>query len=287
MSKGYLVIAQNSGDLDYIRMAYALCLSIKNTQSVVNEFAIAVEEGTAIPDHYAEVFDHVITIPWMDHAKHEGWKIHNKWKYFYMTPFDETVVLDTDMIFTADISYWWDALLSKDFWFTTNVRTYKNEIINDDTYRKTFTSNKLPNVYTAFMYFRKSTLAAEIFKMTEIIFNNWEKFYYEFLDENRPKHLSGDVAFSLAVKILGVEHECTSTAMTELPTFVHMKSYLQNIPRSHISDDWTNNIPCYFNNNGELKVGNFKQIVPFHYHIKSWLTDDVVNKLEGLYNDRH
>ena len=40
MSRGYITIAQNSGDLDYVRMAYALAASIKKTQSEVDEFAI-------------------------------------------------------------------------------------------------------------------------------------------------------------------------------------------------------------------------------------------------------
>ena len=33
MSKGYIVIAQNSEDTNYLRMAYALALSLKITQS--------------------------------------------------------------------------------------------------------------------------------------------------------------------------------------------------------------------------------------------------------------
>jgi len=285
MSKGYLVIAQNSGSHDYIRMAYALSLSIKNTQHHVTDFAIAVEEGAVIPTEYLKAFDHVITIPWKDHAEKSQWKIDNKWKYFWMTPFDETVILDTDMIFTADISYWWDILVTKDVWFTTAPKTFKNELIVSDKYRKTFTANNLPNIYTAFMYFRKSTLSAELFRMTEIIFNNWERFFYEYLDETRPKVLSGDVAFALAVKLLGIENECTSNTITEVPTFVHMKSYLQNVPERYITEDWTKHIPCYFNENGDLKVGNFKQIVPFHYHVKSWLTDDIIKKLETKYGN--
>ena len=82
-----------------------------------------------IPTEYLKAFDHVITIPWKDHAEKSQWKIDNKWKYFWMTPFDETVILDTDMIFTADISYWWDILVTKDVWFTTAPKTFKNELI--------------------------------------------------------------------------------------------------------------------------------------------------------------
>lgn len=284
MSKGYLVIAQDNSEHDYLRMAYALSLSIKISQSTVNSFAVAVTEGTEIPSKYMEVFDHVITIPWGDHAEKEEWKVGNKWKYYYMTPFDETVILDTDMLLTNDISNWWDVLSRKDVWYTSDVKTYKGETITDDRYRKTFTSNELPNVYTAFMYFKKTDMSAELFKMAEYIFNNWERFFYEFLDETRPKHLSGDVAFALAVKILGYENEFSETDNLTMPSFVHMKSLLQKVKLDCLSDDWTQHIPTYFNDNCELKVGNFKQIYPFHYHIKHWLTDDIIARLENKYN---
>ena len=47
MKQGYLVIAQNTKDsegktIDYVRMAYALALSIKHTQQGVNNVSVAV-----------------------------------------------------------------------------------------------------------------------------------------------------------------------------------------------------------------------------------------------------
>jgi len=276
--KGYLVIAQNSGEHDYIRMAYALALSIKNTQSEVNQFAIAVDNVDDVSDEYKKVFDHIIEIPWEDDAKDTAWKINNKWKYFYMTPFEETVVLDTDMIFTHDISYWWDILSTKDMWFTTQPRTYKNQTITSDAYRKVFTSNNLPNLYTAFMYFKKSKLASEVFSMTHDIFEDWENFYYNFLEEDRPKQLSGDVAYALAVKILDVEQDVTDNL--DMPCFIHMKSKVQNIKTAIVTEDWTNHVPSYFTSDCKLKINTFEQILPFHYHIKSWLTNDIILKLE-------
>ena len=230
MSKGYLCIAQNSGDSDYVRMAYALALSIKATQSSVNQFAIAVVNKADVPEQYKHVFDHIVEIPWTDHAEGNKWKINNKWKYYYMTPFEETVILDTDMVFTTDISYWWDFLSIKDVWATTNVQTYRGNTVTSDFYRKTFARNDLPNVYTAFMYFKQSELATRLFALNEIIFNNWERFYYEYLDESRPKFLSADVAYALSMKILGIEDECTNPHLVGAPTFVHMKSFIQGVP---------------------------------------------------------
>jgi len=280
MSKGYMVIAQNTNDVDYFKMAYTLALSIKTTQTEVNETAIALTNTDELPKEYKHVFDHIIEIPWGDHAIEAEWKIQNKWKYFYMTPFKETVILDADMLFTEDISYWWKFLSTKDIWATSHVKTFRGDTVTSTYYRKTFQSNDLPNVYTAFMYFKECELAAQLFKMVEIIFRHWERYYYLYLDETRPKHLSGDVSFALAMKLLGIESKCISDTETELPTFTHMKSYVQNIPQQYLTEKWDNHLPTYFTNDCKLKVGNYKQRIPFHYHLKDWITDDIITKLE-------
>lgn len=276
MNKGYLILSQNTKTEDYMRLAYGLALSIKGTQSTINKVAIATSD--IVPAKYKKVFDYIIDIPWDDQSKSSEWKIENKWKYYYMTPFEETVVLDADMIFQSDISYWWDILSSKDMWFTSQPVTFKGEVITTNEYRKSFISNNLPNVYTAFMYFKKNRPVAEVFRLVEFIFKNWKEFYYEFLDDTRPKYLSGDVAYALAIKILGLEYEYVSDQ--RIPTFVHMKSYAQNIDKKLISDDWTKTLPTYFTNDCKFKIGNYEQQLPVHYQNKHWLTDDILFKLE-------
>lgn len=278
MSKGYVILAQNTRKNDYLRLAYGLALSIKNSQSIVNNVCLITDE-TNLPGNYYDVFDHVVPIPWTDHASLSKWKIENKWKYFHASPFDETVILDSDMVFPEDISHWWSVLAEKDIWITDKPRTFKGDIITSTKYREAFVSNNLPNVYTAFMYFKKTDIVAELFKLIEVIFNNWERFYYNFLDENRPKRLSGDVAYALAVKILGIENECFGQ-LDSLPSFVHMKGHLQGIDEKLITENWTENIPTYFGNDGRFKIGNYQQTLPFHYHIKEWLTDDMIKIME-------
>lgn len=279
--KGYMVIAQNNKKVNYIRQAYALALSIKNTQSKINRFCICVEKESDIPDEYRYVFDDIVEIPWNDDAKDSIWKIGNKWKYYYMSPYDETIVLDTDMLFTEDISHWWDFLSKRDVWFTSNVLTYRGEIVESDHYRKTFTSNNLPNIYTAFFYFKTSFLMAQIARMTDSVFRDWPEYYNEYLHSTRPTKLSGDVAYALAVKILGVEHECISDQ--QIPTFVHMKAYVQDVPEEIISEDWERHFQTYFSEDGQLRVYNYRQRYPFHYHRKEWLTDTIIDTLETIY----
>ena len=45
MSKGYITIAQNSEDIDYLEMSYALALSLKATQKI-NNLCVCVDKAT-------------------------------------------------------------------------------------------------------------------------------------------------------------------------------------------------------------------------------------------------
>ena len=197
-----------------------------------------------------------------------------------MTPYKETVILDTDMIFPTDVSHWWDMLSEKDIWACTNVKTYRGEPIVDNYYRLHLKNNDMPNVYTAFFYFKQCPLAEEFFKMTQIVFENWERFYFKYMPKGKPEWLSADVAFSLAIQLLGIEDETTMDHMTELPTFIHMKSRIQNIPTSLVEDDWTKSIPTYYNKYNNFKVGNFQITYPFHYVEKHWMDQDKIAQME-------
>jgi len=285
MSRGYIVIAQNTKSVDYLQQAYALALNLKLTQSTVNNLTVCVDPTTKklITSKHKKVFDHIVDIPWNDEADQSDWKINNKWKYLYMTPYDETVILDTDMIFPTDVSHWWDILSQRDIWATTKVRTYKGEIVSSDYYRKYFTLNNLPNVYTAFFYFKKCELASELFAMNEIIFQNWQRFFFKYMPKGKPEFLSGDVAFALAMKLLDIEHECTRENIDTVPTFVHMKSHIQNVPTSLIDENWSNTLPTYYRSYKDFHIGNFAQHLPFHYVEKDWLTSNMIKQMEKDY----
>ena len=283
MSKGYICIAQNNKTVDYLEQAYALALNLKLTQSTVSNLTVCVDTNTKalIKTKHKQVFDHIVDIPWNDDAETHAWKINNKWKFYHMSPYDETVILDTDMIFPTDVSYWWDMLSERDVWATTNVRTYRGDVVTSDYYRKYFVKNELPNVYTAFFYFKKSDLASELFAMIEIIFQHWQRMFYKYMPNGKPAWLSGDVAYALAMQLLDIEAECTKPLAHNFPTFVHMKSHVQEIPSTLIEEDWTKSLPTYYNKYNDFKIGNFQQLLPFHYVDKNWMKPDLVKQMEN------
>ena len=280
MSKGFFTIAQGES---YQRMAYALALSLKLSQKENSNLSIGVtkEEKSRIPAKYLEIFDEVVEIPWDDHAAKSDWKLENEWKAIHMTPYDETIKLDADMLFPQDITAWWNVLGASDGVFATDAMTYRGTKITSDYYRKTFTESNLPNIYTAFFYFKKNDVNFELFKIAEFIFNNWERCFYEFLGpEHRPKFVSTDVVFALAAKLMDY-NELNMLPIDGMPTFVHMKSQLQGwADDQFMNEDWTKMIQTSYNKDCDLKVGNYLQTLPFHYHVKEFLSDRIIAQLE-------
>jgi hypothetical protein len=284
MSRGYLILAQNNKDHNYLKLAYVLALSIKVTQSTVTSVSLVTDVIDAVPKHYKKVFDNIIEIPWYDDALNSDWKIENRWKLYHISPYDETVILDSDMLFLSDVSNWWNYLSTNhDICFTTSVKTYRNELISSDYYRKAFTANRLPNFYSAFVYFKKTDKAKEYWELVEIITKNWKKYYQKFLPEHRPKFLSMDVVFALAAKILCIEDELTSSF--DYPNFVHMKSKAQNWKNT--SDDWMENVGIYLNEKGSLKIGNYQQHGIFHYTDKNFMMEHMLYTFEDLYKEKN
>jgi len=285
--KGYIVIAQNNSEHDYLEMTYALALSLKATQKE-NAICVCVDEQTKslIEDKHRNVFDYIVDIPWGDADPDARWKIHNKWKYPHMTPFKETIILDSDMLFTTSVDHWWDYLSKKDIWACTNVKTFRNEDVVDDFYRKKFTELELPNVYSNFTYFNESEITFQFFKMVELIMKNWGVYYDKFLKGVGQKWMSADLAYALAIRLLDLEEETCDYNIKDVPTFVHMKSKIQNVPHNQIDNDWTKSIPSEMSSDLSIRIGNYTQSLPFHYVEKEWMSKDKIKILEDAVNEK-
>jgi hypothetical protein len=274
-NKGHLFLAQNS-DVNYVEQAYALALSIKKHNKIYNRTCLLT--NNQVPKKYLHAFDYVIPLPGEDLAISSEWKVHNRYKMIYESPFKENIVYDADMILTESNDHWWKYFQGKDLFFTSNVTDYKGNIINNDFYRKTFTANDLPNIYVGVFYFKKTDVSYEFFRWLEIITKNWEEFFKTYLKNKPPRFYSMDVGAALAIKIMDCELEVSNKSLM-IPSFVHMKPALQGW--SEIPDKWTNKVPYYLDQKGKLKVGSFIQPTVFHYVEEEFLTDAIISKLEN------
>jgi hypothetical protein len=230
-----------------------------------------------VPVQYKHVFDKIIEIPWGDLAINPTWKIENRWKIFHVSPYLETIVLDTDMLFLDDISDWWEYCSTSDLKFCSKIKNYKNETITTDTvHRKTFIANNLSNPYVALFYFKKSDLALSFFKILEFVIKNWEFCSKTITSTSPQKWLSIDLATAMAIYIMGIEEQVIDSCSPL--EFTHMKPAIQGW--SPVPSSWQNVVSFNFEN-GVMLVGNYRQQFLFHYVEKDFLTDNILVKLEG------
>ncbi len=271
MNKGILVLAQNSETTDYVLQACLLAMSIKLTNP---EFLISIITNNEISAEYVSLFDKIIPIPFNDDAVKSKWKIENRWKMYHATPYDQTIVMDTDMLVLKDISNWWNFLEKYDLYFVTNPKTYRNNVVSGNFYRKAFTSNNLPNLYTGIHYFKKSKLAHDFYNWMEMITNNWELFYGNFVKNDYPDRASMDVTAALTAKILDCVDNISSKH-NQTVTFVHMKSYVQEwqLP----TESWQDKVSFYIDNDCNLKIGNFLQKDVLHYTENNFVTNNIID----------
>lgn len=269
-SLNFTMLAQNT-EVDYVRQACVAAMSIKATN---NNSKICLLTNDSVPEKYTDLFDHIIDIPWGDHAAHENWKISNRWKIYHATPFEQTAVIDTDMLILQDLSAWFEFLRNYDLFYTSRVFTYRGEVINNTFYRRAFEQFELPNLYSGFHYFKKSDLPHEFYTWLEMITNNWQQFYKQHAGGKiYQKTCSMDLSSAIAAKIMNCESKITNQRAT-YPSFVHMKTKVQNW-NYNLNNRWQDKIDVYLDENLNLMIGNYLQTGIFHYTEKDFLTERI------------
>ena len=182
--------------------------------------------------------------------------------------FNQTILLDADMLVLSDLNNVWEQLQDKNLYFTSQVKNFRGDVLTDRVYRKTFIENELPNLYSGLCYFQKSDESLEFWKLVEFITYNWEKFYGEFSPKNYQKFYSLDVTISIAAKILGLEN-CFDN--NQICSFTHMKSLIQGWNTVH--PDWTKVAQVEIVDADTIYINQFKQSGVLHYVEDSFLED--------------
>jgi hypothetical protein len=275
VSKGFLLLAQNTDDVDYIQQAYALACSIKLSQYRYK--SVSVVTNDPVPEEYKGAFDQIISIPYFNKDINSLFKTEHRYQMYYATPYDETIVLDTDMLLLDDISLWWDYCSNHDIKFCNRIKNYKLETVVDTVHRKAFISNNLSSPYFALHYFKKSDYAKEFYKVLEFVCNNWQWCWSKFAPENYQSWSSMDLAVAITIEILGA-HEQVLDVLNPME-FIHMKPLLQGW--SSTPETWQDSVTYNFTGDS-LTVSNIRQHKLFHYVEKDFLSPKILKKLTEL-----
>jgi len=143
--QGFVTIAQN-GQVNYLELAYVQAMSIKLTMPG-SQYAVIVDADTMlqVTNKHRQVFDYVILLE-NDLAKDSTWKLNNEWQIFYLTPFKETIKLESDIVFTRSIAHWWHTFRLRNIVLSQGCRDYLQQTSSVRSYRRVFDDNDLPDI---------------------------------------------------------------------------------------------------------------------------------------------
>ena len=245
MTRGFVIMAQNTLTVDYVACANVLADSIKRVMPSANVSIITEKE-----------------LPHGDIATNKEWKLANDWQVYEASPYDETIKLEADMFIPRSIDHWWDVLSILDVVVCSNIRNLRGELSTVRFYRKFIDDNKLPDAYNAITYFKKSDTASKFFNIVRDVFENWDQ-YKATLKCNVREEATTDWAYAIACHIIGIE-KTMMPIFTEM-SMTHMKQYINDLS----TEDWTNTLTyeCLPN---QIRINTIPQMYPLHYHVKSF-----------------
>ena len=211
MSKGVLLFAQNNHSIDYIKQAIFCAKKIKKHLGI--PVALATDNSDylkATYPYYEKYISHVIELDWYDCTQkrtyRDGtmskrdleWRNHDRATAYDITPFDETIVMDTDFIIGNN------SLLNafntdQDFLIFRHITDVNMD--RPDEYRFNKISDRSIDMYWATVfYFKKSESMKRFFDLITHIKDNWN--FYRLTYQIVNKTYRNDFAFSIAIHIL-------------------------------------------------------------------------------------
>ena len=238
MSKGYLLIANNNTASDYLKQAVYCAKRIKKFCNNASVSIITSSKEYLEENYESEVFDFII-----DSKKHirdlpnsrivfDGalshktvqWKNAGRDRAYELTPYDETILLDTDYIFS-------NGMLENCFGSVNDIMMYKaskylgNEEIEEFT-RCNDTS--IDFYWATVIYFKKTYKTKLLFDTVAHIRENW--YYYNNLYQIKSPNFRNDFAFSIAIHTLsGMQSNKTVAELPGKMYYIKDQDFLQSI----------------------------------------------------------
>lgn len=212
MTNGVLLFANNNEQVDYVKQAVYSAKLIKKHLgcgvAIASDCADYVRTG--FPD-YRKYIDHVIDV---DDAltkdagrkrfrdgtmaeKNLQWKNTNRYSAYDITPFDQTIVIDTDVLINND-AY-------NNCWTQTEDFLIDNQMVDIHPTRKDHTFKRISDKSITFywataFFFRKTPTTKLFFDTIQHVISNYD--FYRMMYQIIPKKLRNDFVFSIAIHIM-------------------------------------------------------------------------------------
>lgn len=208
MSNGVILIANNNGSIDYVKQAMFLVERIRKFMNV--PVSIITDSPIYLKDNFdTSVVDNILTIDYKNtHNKRfyfDGamahkllqFKNHSRSLAYDLSPYDKTIVMDTDFIVSNDslcrcFESTYDLMMYKDCVDLSGVR---------DMHEFRYISDKSVDFYWAtVVYFEKNEKNSAFFDLVAHIEQEWN--HYKKIYQIQNAMFRNDFAFSIAAHIM-------------------------------------------------------------------------------------
>jgi len=210
MTRGVLIFAQNNAEIDYAKISLFAAKRVKEylgvPVSLVTDSASWLKQSQ--PDA-EQVFDQIIEIWTETHqtkkfydgslaVKTLTWKNLSRVDCCFLSPYDETLVIDSDFIISSPtlMNIWDnqnDFLIYKDSFDLASWR--------DDRSFRYLNQHSIPFYWATAFYFKKTAATWAFFDLIKNIKLNWN--YYRLLYNIDSTVFRNDFAFSIAIHMMG------------------------------------------------------------------------------------
>lgn len=201
MTKGVLLFAFNNGTVDYYKMAVA---TAKRANQFLNLPVSVVTDNTVNPDNYDYTFDNVF-IETADKSNNKGsniWINKGRYKAFDITPYDETILLDTDYLINSNNILDIFAIYN-DFMVPNQTRF----LMIPDSGQEMVSPYSYPTLWATLVAFRKTNKVKQIFDCLEMVQKNYQ--HYTDLHHISSTLYRNDYALTIAHRIVYGQFENT------------------------------------------------------------------------------
>jgi hypothetical protein len=242
--KGVLFFAHNNQHIDYVKQAIFAAQQTKKHLGL--PIALVTSNSTHLFKHYSKhinLFDKIIAVDEVDskqtkifndgdqHSVQDLWKNHLRATAYELTPYDETIVLDTDYI--VGNKNLLKCFESKEDLLIHRKSVYVN-YFNKIDHRVNYISDTGMQMYWATVfYFKKTAKVKVFFEIISHVKENWD--YYRFTHQIMEPAFRNDYAFTIAVHMLnGYRHSDWPCPLPDRLYYVTDR----DLPESFQEDKW-------------------------------------------------
>ena len=284
MNQGYIINAfTNAEHEDNAKMAYALACTIKQHDSD-RGICVMVDKFTSMPTKYESVFDYIVELPFGVHDQYQIDANAELWQMYHCTPFDETMYISCNAVVLNEIDDMWDNMAMYEMYMPSRTINFRHEINIKDKSFQIHTANEIDSVYTDVMFFSKSKMCSEFFKMLDISSKNWRSIYNDVLTERLPDKFDINILINATISMVGIN---VKTITSDMVTYTY--NDLNSIEAyDEYPDSWLQALSVWFRHGKSLSVGNFVQSGVFVYKDQKFITEDILNDITANYkNDQN